>query len=72
MINFDIIYRFYYSKSKYIFFIKLPILALIAKFSCFNLLSNFSFVNLLNSGVGSWLGIFFNFFYYCVVVSFFN
>ena len=49
---------FLYSKSIYIYIyiyiyiIKFAILGLVANFPCFNLLSKFSFVYLLNSGVG--------------------
>ena len=41
--------------SKSTFFAKLPILFLIAKFACANILAKDSSVNLLNSGVGVYL-----------------
>ena len=56
MINFDIYMVFIFQINIYIYIyiyiIKFVILGLVANFPFFNLLSKFSFVYLLNSGVG--------------------
>ena len=71
-----LLFKFFSLSSKSVFYMKLAILFLVAKFGCANIAAKFYDMNLLHSGVvvylsWSWSVIFFfNFTNFCVVVSF--